>query len=60
MLFIKITSMEIYKKRSYLYFLRLKLLPCETGPAEVRLIRKVVVKERGTEVFWKNPPAPIL
>jgi hypothetical protein len=27
-------------------------------PAEIRVIRLVAVKEKGAEVFWKNPPAP--
>ncbi len=31
----------------------LKGLPSEMDPAEIRLIRKVVIKERGAEVFWK-------
>jgi hypothetical protein len=36
----------------------LKVLPSEMDTAEIRLLRKVVIKERGAEVFWKNPPAP--
>jgi len=36
----------------------LKVLPSEMDKAEIRLLRKVVIKERGAEVFWKNPPAP--
>ncbi len=28
--------------------------------AEIRVIRKVVIKEWGAEVFWKIGPSPIL
>jgi hypothetical protein len=34
------------------------VLSSEMDPAEIRLIRKVVIEERGEEMFWKNPPAP--
>ncbi len=29
-------------------------------PAEIRLIRKVVIKERGADGFYKKSPSPIL
>ncbi len=41
-----------------LYKIRLKVLSSEMDPAESRLIRKVVLKEKGVAVFKKNPPAP--
>ncbi len=34
----------------------IKVLSSEMDPAEIRLIRQVVIKERGTEVFRKNLP----
>ncbi len=36
----------------------LKVLASERDPAKIRLILLVVIKERGVEVFWKNPPVP--
>ncbi len=27
-------------------------------PAEIRVIRLVVIKESGGEVYWENPPVP--
>jgi hypothetical protein len=38
----------------------IKLLSIEMDLAKIRLIRKALIKERGAEVFWKNPPAPNL
>jgi hypothetical protein len=38
----------------------LKVLSTEIGPAEIRFIRKVFIKERGAEVFKKIRPSPIL
>jgi hypothetical protein len=38
----------------------LKVLSSEMDTAEIRLIRKVVIKERGAAFFKKNPPAPHL
>jgi hypothetical protein len=35
-----------------------KVLSSEMDLAEIRLILKVVIKERGAEVFRKNPPIP--
>jgi hypothetical protein len=34
----------------------LKVLSSEMDPAKIRLIRKVVIKERGPEGFQKNLP----
>jgi hypothetical protein len=36
----------------------LKVLSSEMDPAEIGLNRQVVIKERGAEVYWKNPPTP--
>jgi hypothetical protein len=36
----------------------LKILSSEMDLAERRLIRYVVIKERGVVVFYKNPPVP--
>jgi hypothetical protein len=36
----------------------LKELSSEMDPAEIRLIRQVIIEERGAEVFRKNPPVP--
>ncbi len=38
----------------------LKVLPSEMDPAEIRLIRYEFIKEKGTEVFGKIWPSPIL
>ncbi len=46
--------MQIYKTRSYWYFFKSKVLSSEMDPrdpSEIRLIRKVVIEERGAEVF---------
>ncbi len=47
--------MEIPIKGQGLY---LKELSSEMDLAKIRLIRKVLIKERGAVVFWKNPPVP--
>jgi hypothetical protein len=36
----------------------LKVLSSKMDPAEIMIIGYDVVKERGAEVFWKNPPVP--
>jgi hypothetical protein len=36
----------------------LKVLSSKMDPAEIRLIQYVFIKERGTEGFYKNTPAP--
>ena len=37
---------------------RLKVLSSEMDPDEIRLIRKVVIKERGAEVFLEKSTCP--
>ncbi len=39
---------------------QLKVLSNEMHPAEIRFFRKTFIKERGTEVFRKIHPPPIL
>ncbi len=50
----------VYFQFHILYVLNkhVKGIASEMDLAEIRLIRKVVIKERGTAVFQKNPPAP--
>jgi hypothetical protein len=45
------------KQRDYL-LLKLKVLSSEMDPAEIRFIPKVVIKEKGAEVFRQNLPVP--
>jgi hypothetical protein len=40
------------------FHLGLKVLSSEMDPAEIRFIRKAFVKEKGADVFRKNPPVP--
>jgi hypothetical protein len=45
-------------RHGYLFLKISKVLSSEMYLAEIRLIRWVVIKERGAEVFWKNPHVP--
>ena len=46
---------EVQQSREKCIF---KVLPSEMDPAEIRLLRQVIIKGRGAEGFQKNPPAP--
>ncbi len=43
-----------------LLIFNIKGMSNEMDPAEIRFIRKVYIKERGTEAFGKISPSPIL
>jgi hypothetical protein len=50
---------EVFPLTCDLLIFNIKVMSNEMGPAEIRLIRKVFIKERGTEVFRKIRPSPI-
>jgi hypothetical protein len=51
---------EVFPLTCDLLIFNIKGMPNEKDPAEIRFIRNVFIKERGTEVFRKIRPSPIL
>jgi hypothetical protein len=45
---------KLFEEKTFYYFIQLTARVQQDGSAEIRLIRKVVITDKGAEVFWKN------